>query len=329
VLDSAAVKAEMLQPRARLKYEHHSTHRALEVGRNGVDTAKPPDKQSRKIWPSRARKPDKQESESGPGDTVKPDKHHKPESDRDAVELDQQCRGPNSTVKPGEQDRLESEDGPENETRPGDADEQESGSGRGDRECLEAPTAEQLHPTAESRPPGPVGGKKTDGSSCKTESTRVVVRRRSPPNTRQSTVAGRVRRQSRKCAPATRKTAACLAAVRRVGIKDSSCAVVKGRSRKRKRMMSVSFLSGSDVGSEAEGARTKEEGEGRRKVGRPPLKKKRRLSSSAEEVRNLVCTSIYTRYGMLTVQTIGEGPTEASGDVVQHVQETVPEVGLK
>ena len=32
---------------------------------------------------------------------------------------------------------------------------------------------------------------------------------------------------------------------------------------------------------------------------------------------------------MLTVQTIGEGPTEAGGDVVQHVQETVPEVGLK
>ena len=277
VLDSAAVKAEMLQPRARLKHEHCSTRRALEVGGNEVDTAKSLDKQRRKLRPSHARKLDKQRRNLRPSHARKLDK---PESDRDVVELDQQCIGPNNTVKPDEQD------GPENETRPGDAvkpDEQGNGSGRGDRECSEAPTAEQPHPTAESLPPGQVGGEKT---SRKTERMRVVVRCRSPPNTRQSTVAGRVRRQSRKCGPA----AAHIAAVRRVRIKNSSSAVVKGR--KRKRVMSVSFLSGSDVGSEAEGARTREAGEGRRKVGRPPLKKKRRLSSSAEEVRTyLVYTS--------------------------------------
>ena len=255
---------------ARLKSltEHHSTcskkigARAMRVGGSGVHTVK---HRQRRIEPgNKVKRPDKQ---------------------RSRLESESALSQAEIPVK---------QDGTEDESSQSE-DEQESGSGPGDSMSQEAGAVKQPHTTPKSHPPaGPVGVEKANSSGHRSGGVRTrlpFIPPRSPPKTRQSTVAGRVRRQARKLGPASR-----FAAVRRVQIKNSRPLVLGGRSRKRRRVISASFLSGSDCGSEGEGALKRGEGEKRKRRGKPRAKRRRRLSSGGEEVvfctsKFLLCTS--------------------------------------
>ena len=168
----------------------------------------------------------------------------------------------------------------------------------GDSGSRKVPAATEAHSTAVSPPISSVGRDKTSssGGGCGggggLGGVRVKVPvnyPRSPPNTRQSTVAGRIRRrQSRKSVSAT------TAAVRRVKVKNRAATVLgarhRNKSKKRKRVVSAGFLDSSDGGSEADLVLKRRGGEGRQGRGKPPPRKIRRLSSSSGDEVSSGCT---------------------------------------
>ena len=125
-------------------------------------------------------------------------------------------------------------------------------------------------------------GSTAGGSGSVSDTKPRLIRPRSPPTTRQSTVAGRVRWKSRK---KFKLPAADFATTTRV--KDM--VVTRRRRRKsRKRVVSAAFLDGSEVSDGEQGTRGR--GRGERRLGRPP-RKKRRMSSSGDEVVYYTCAT--------------------------------------